>query len=76
MIRAGMRTDSTWRHFHCGIGCARSYRALRDGTFEGHFPRHFVPGYDRVVPTGRGSAEVLALSNVQTGPSGTGAIRP
>jgi hypothetical protein len=35
------------------FGCARSYRALRDGSFEGCFPRHFVPGYDRVVPTGR-----------------------
>ena len=31
----------------------RSYRALRDGSFEGRFPRHFVPGYDRVVPPGQ-----------------------
>jgi hypothetical protein len=38
------------------IGCARSYRTLRDGTFEGHCSRHFVPGYDRVVPPGRGPA--------------------
>src|ERR1700704_1711922 len=36
-----------------GIGCARSYRTLRDGTFEGHFPRHFVPGYDHAVPPGQ-----------------------
>src|ERR1700680_3964164 len=28
-----------------GISCARSYRTLRDGSFEGRFPRHFVPGY-------------------------------
>src|SRR5580693_9237001 len=26
-----------------GISCARSYRTLRDGSFEGRFPRHFVP---------------------------------
>jgi hypothetical protein len=36
-----------------GMSCAPSYRALRDGSFEGHFPRHFVPGYDRVVPPGQ-----------------------
>ena len=35
-----------------GIGCARSYRTLRDGSFEGRFPRHFVPGYDRGCPYG------------------------
>jgi hypothetical protein len=23
------------------------------GTFEGHFPRHFVPSYDHAVPLGR-----------------------
>jgi hypothetical protein len=28
-----------------GISCARSCRTLRDGSFEGRFPRHFVPGY-------------------------------
>ena len=33
--------------------CARSYRTLRDGSFEGRFPRHFVPGYDRTVPPGQ-----------------------
>src|ERR1700730_4979616 len=27
---------------------ARSYRTLRDGSFERRFPRHFVPGYDRL----------------------------
>jgi hypothetical protein len=51
-------------HFHENntsvIGCARSYRTLRDGTFEGPFPRHFVPGYDRVVPSGRGPAGGLS----------------
>jgi hypothetical protein len=35
------------------MGCARPYRTLRDGTFEGPFARHFVPGYDRVVPPGQ-----------------------
>ncbi len=41
-----------------GINCAPgSYRALRDGSFEGRFPRHFVPGYDYTAlpgqPTGK-----------------------
>src|ERR1700736_3557163 len=36
-----------------GISCARSYRTLRDGSFEGRFPRHFVPGYDHAVPPGQ-----------------------
>ena len=45
VIRAGVRPF--W------FSCARSYRTLRDGSFDGRFPRHFVPGYDRVVPTGR-----------------------
>jgi hypothetical protein len=47
-----------------GISCARSYRSLRDGSFEGRFSRHFVPGYDLIVPPGHfatGSA-----SSVQT----------
>src|ERR1700730_2578617 len=35
-----------------GISDARSYRTLRDGSFEGRFPRHFVPGYDRCCPYG------------------------
>ena len=35
-----------------GKSCARSYRTLRDGSFEGRFPRHFVPGNDRCPPTG------------------------
>src|SRR5271166_3657094 len=35
-----------------GISCARSYRTLRDGSFEGRFTRHFVPGYDRCCPYG------------------------
>ena len=35
-----------------GISYARSYRTLRDGSFEGRFPRHFVPGYDRTCPYG------------------------
>jgi hypothetical protein len=38
---------------HLWIGCARSYRTLRDGSFEGRFTRHFVPGYDRIAPPGQ-----------------------
>ena len=34
------------------ISYARSYRTLRDGSFEGRFSRHFVPGYDRGCPYG------------------------
>src|ERR1700719_762700 len=37
---------------HHRISCARSYRTLRDGSFEGGFPRHFVPGYNRSRPYG------------------------
>jgi hypothetical protein len=33
--------------------CGRSCRILRDGSFEGRCPRHFVPGYDRGVPPGQ-----------------------
>ena len=40
---------------HCGISCARSYRTLRDGSFEGRFAKHFVPGYDHTVPLGQKS---------------------
>jgi hypothetical protein len=36
-----------------GMSCARSYRNLRDDALEGRFSRHFVPGYDRVVPPGQ-----------------------
>jgi hypothetical protein len=36
-----------------GISAARSYRTLRDGSFRWRFPTHFVPGYDRLVPTGQ-----------------------
>jgi hypothetical protein len=38
VIRAGVRTSGSY---------ARSYRTLRDGSFEGYVSRHFVPGYDR-----------------------------
>ena len=31
----------------------RSYRTLRHGSFEERCSRHFVPGYDRVVPPGQ-----------------------
>ena len=36
-----------------GMSCARPYRTLRDGSFEGRFPRHFVPGYGQPVPPGQ-----------------------
>src|ERR1700734_2882344 len=54
-----------------GLRCARSYRTLRDGSFEGRFPRHFVPGYDRCGPSGtrwqtfRNSIEVVRFSNME-----------
>ena len=44
------------------ISCGRSYRTLRDGSFEGRFPRHFVPGYDRCVPTGHAGRHFAALA--------------
>ena len=31
----------------------QSHRALRDGAFFLTHPRHFVPGYDRLVPSGQ-----------------------
>jgi hypothetical protein len=37
----------------------RSYRTLRDGSFRWRFSRHFVPGYDRTVPPGRGLSASL-----------------
>jgi hypothetical protein len=40
------------REVPSGIGCAGSCRILRNGSFDRHFPRHFVPGYDRDVPLG------------------------
>src|ERR1700732_5026097 len=48
----------------CGISGARSYRTLRDGSFEGRFSRHFVPGYDQPVPPGQNHSpsKGLALS--------------
>jgi hypothetical protein len=36
-----------------GISCAQSYRTLRDGSFEGGFPRHFVPWLLSAVPPGQ-----------------------
>src|SRR5580693_2995196 len=47
-----------------GISCARSYRTLRDGSFEGRFPRHFVPGYDRCCPYGTGLPTCARLRSV------------
>jgi hypothetical protein len=54
-------------------GYARSYRTLRDGSFEGRFPRHFVPGYDRTVPPGHmGTATAL---NAETAAALTDLVR-
>ena len=64
LIRAGVRwrfddwsdeisnTKTENIYVVCGISCARSYRTLRDGSFEGRWPRHFVPGYDRLAVIG------------------------
>jgi hypothetical protein len=46
-----------------GISCARSYRTLRDGSFEDAFPRHFVPGYDRCVPPGQACRRFATASS-------------
>ena len=49
------------RHLYpatCGISCARSYRTLRDGSFEGRFLRHFVPGYDQPVTPGQSHSPI------------------
>jgi len=54
VIRAGVRADSM-----IGINCGQSYRTLRDGSFEGRFPRHFVPGYDHAVPPGQNTFDRL-----------------
>jgi hypothetical protein len=35
---------------------------LRDGSFEGRFPRHFVPAYDHAVPPGQNSCEFSVVS--------------
>src|SRR6202035_2640670 len=40
------------REIALGLAAPRSYHTLRDGSFEGRFPRHFVPGYDRCCPYG------------------------
>jgi hypothetical protein len=65
VIRARVRADSKigGGDFKCGVAkqnrmifgnsCARSYRTLRDGSFERRFPRHFVLGYDHAVPLGQ-----------------------
>jgi hypothetical protein len=48
-----------------GVSCARSYRTLRDGSFERRFPRHFVPGYDRTVPLGTVGVVFCCLASSQ-----------
>src|SRR6202046_5474651 len=45
----------------------RSYRTLRDGSFEGRFPRHFVPGYDRCRPSGTRWQTFAAASWISPG---------
>jgi hypothetical protein len=39
-----------------------SHRTLRDGSFGGCFPRHFVPGYDRTVPPGHFATGLLVYT--------------
>ena len=59
MIRAGVVPRRNGPHFDekyrniSGISCARSYRTQGDGSFEGRFTKHFVPGYNQPVPPGR-----------------------
>ena len=50
----------------CGFSCARSDRTLRDGSLEGRFPRHFVPGYDHAVPPGQNTFDRPALNTYET----------
>ena len=57
-----------------GISYARSYRTLRDGSFEGRFPRHFVPCYDRTVPPGHMST-ATALKAEMSKLQGVGALK-
>jgi hypothetical protein len=60
-----LNTNTKNIYLVCGISCARSYRTLRDGSLEGCFPRHFVPGYDQAVPPGQNTfspAEALLKS--------------
>ena len=40
-------------------GVLESHRTLGDGSLDWGFPRHFVPGYDRIVPPGH-FAQALA----------------
>jgi hypothetical protein len=47
----------SWKWAPCRIGAQylhESYRTLRDGSLGWRCSRHFVPGYDRIVPQGRG----------------------
>jgi hypothetical protein len=41
-----------FRHWNRFAHLHESDRALRDGSFGRRCPRHFVPGYDRIVPPG------------------------
>jgi hypothetical protein len=70
MIRAAVRTDSTWRPFsrEIPLGLAAPDHTVPYGTVLSRdtFPRHFVPGYDHAVPLGqihscRGGFDKLAL---------------
>jgi hypothetical protein len=77
VIRAGVRAGSvigvtkfqirTLKTFTLSVGLAAPdhTRTLRDGSLEGCFPRHFVPGYDQAVPPGQNTfspAEALLKS--------------
>jgi hypothetical protein len=63
-LRDGDPSASLLRHeyvFRALLNCpgrpvvlrTRSYRTLRDGSFGWCFSRHFVPGYDQLVPPGQ-----------------------
>src|SRR5271166_1751938 len=47
-----------------GISCARSYRTLRDGSFEGRFPSTSCQATIGVVPTGRACRHFATASSI------------
>ena len=45
-----------------------SHRTLRDRPFEVALPRHFVPGYDRIVPLGHSQQALARIGYFQKEP--------
>jgi hypothetical protein len=71
LIRAGVRRFDAFlknpAHISTrntsGISCARSYRTLRDGSFEDAFPGTSCQATIGVVPTGRSCRHFATASN-------------